>query len=821
MLRHRLAGLVTLFLVAPAARAEEPFRPDPLSVRREGAGFRYPQAGWTVLHIEGKPYDRGYQHGRLLAAEIAGHIRALSVMQSKTAPADAWNMTRTLVGATCLRKFDREFLEEMKGIADGATAGGATVGDRPIDLTDVAGINLAAIEFEFLDAALRATPDGLEGVKFPKPAPAAPKPDQAHHCSAFAATGPATADGKIVFGHITMWGLYPAAQFNVWLDVKPEKGHRVVMQTFPGGIFSGLDYYINSAGLMLTETTIRQTRFNPDGTPLANRCRRAMQYADTIDGLIKELATGNNGLYTNEWLIGDANTDEVAMFELGTTAERLWRSSKKEWVLPGTEGFYWGCNNTKDRKVQLDTVASVLGRPEDVSWRPSDRDKAWLGLFRDRRGQVDVAFGKFAFSAAPLAKLSSLDAKVTTSDLAKQLKSHALFGPPYGRVWAPKPQERDRYPDVRALVPNDWTVIGPVEPGKADRVAVDLSGPAAPRPPATRTVPAWHGTLLPKTDADLWLTAGSAAYEPIAALAGGEPTPARAEAAQLALFRYRSSYLAARANRPDWRRAGGTPPSPLDAELDRDRWHREQVGYGALTLHALKEFVGPTQFVEAMDGFSRARAGKEVTATEFVADLAERTGRDVAGWLAKWAGDPRIDGATFAVNDWLLAPESALIVYGTRADAAANREAATALRDGVLNGGWNVAIPVKADAEVTDADLKGRHVLLVGRPATNAVAARHAAAFPVTFGSGSVRVREQDYAHEGTAVVAAGTNPTDPKYSVVLVAGLSAEATYRAAGRSAQQVSGEVCVLPAGGSARPMVVTRSKAAVPIKAPAGR
>jgi hypothetical protein len=263
------------------------------------------------------------------------------------------------------------------------------------------------------------------------------------------------------------------------------------------------------------------------------------------------------------------------------------------------------------------------------------------------------------------------------------------------------------------------------------------------------------------------------------------------------------------------------PPSPLDAELDRDRWHREQVGYGVQTLHTLKGFVGPAKFVEAMDAFSRAHAGKEVTVAEFAEDLGKRTGQDVAGWLAKWAGDPQIGGATFAVNHWLLAPESALIVYGTKADAAANREAATALRDGILNGGWNVGIPVKADTEVTDAALKGRHVLLIGRPGTNAVAARHAAAFPVTFGSGSVRVQERYYAHEGTAIVAAGTNPTDPRFSVVLIAGLSADATYRAASQSAHQVSGEVCVLPAGGTAKSMVVTRFKPPVPAKAPVGR
>jgi hypothetical protein len=280
----------------------------------------------------------------------------------------------------------------------------------------------------------------------------------------------------------------------------------------------------------------------------------------------------------------------------------------------------------------------------------------------------------------------------------------------------------------------------------------------------------------------------------------------------------------AKANRPDWRRNGGTTPSPIDVELDRDRWHREQVGYGALTLHELKGFLGEAKFVAAMDAFSRAHAGKddkEVTVTEFVEDLSRRTGEDVAGWLAKWSEAPRVGGATFAVNHWLAAPESAIIIYGTRAESAANREAAAALRDGVLKGAWNVAIPMKSDSEVSEADLKGKHVLLVGRPATNAVATRHAAAFPLTFGSGSVRIIDQHYAHEGTAIVAAGTNPTDPRFSVVLIAGLSADATYRAAGRAVQQVSGEVCILPASGAARPIVVTRTRPPVATKTDSGR
>ena len=44
------------------------------------------------------------------------------------------------------------------------------------------------------------------------------------HCSAFAATGPATRDGKMVIGHVTWWPLTLAEQTNVMLDIKPDNG---------------------------------------------------------------------------------------------------------------------------------------------------------------------------------------------------------------------------------------------------------------------------------------------------------------------------------------------------------------------------------------------------------------------------------------------------------------------------------------------------------------------------------------------------------------------------------------------------------------------
>ena len=91
--RSVLATLLSAACLATLAAAERfpvappaDFSPDPASVIREGSGYRYTQSGWIVLHIEGEPYERGYQHGKLLAAEIAEHIQSLANVRSPKAP---------------------------------------------------------------------------------------------------------------------------------------------------------------------------------------------------------------------------------------------------------------------------------------------------------------------------------------------------------------------------------------------------------------------------------------------------------------------------------------------------------------------------------------------------------------------------------------------------------------------------------------------------------------------------------------------------------------------------------------------------------------
>src|SRR5262249_8271967 len=139
---------------------------------------------------------------------------------------------------------------------------------------------------------------------------------------------------------------------------------------------------------------------------------------------------------------------------------------------------------------------------------------------------------------------------------------------------------------------------------------------------------------------------------------------------------------------------------------------------------------------------------------------------------------------------------------------ATNREAAEALQRGIVERGSNFTVPIKADKDVTDADLQSHHVLLIGRPDSNAVVNRFRDALPVTFGSRSFVVRNQTYAHARSAVIAAGENPLNKRFSIVVLAGLGGESTLEApaalTGRKA--AAAEVLVLPHGEKPRALVV---------------
>ena len=394
------------------------------TVRWAGKGFRYEMGGWTFLHIEGAPYARGRQHGELMADEIVRYMTKLGVLKNAADPVRGWADQRELADALFFRKFEVEYLEEMKGIADGAAKAGAKFKGRDLDLLDIVTLN-SAVDMSSLQDGLAHAPNPLTGRTFMTGDDELAKGGEGDHCSSFVATGGATKSGRFIFTQLFMWNGYTGTEWNVMLDIVPEQGHRLVMQTFAGGIHSGTDWYLNSSGLVIGETTVGQTPFNADGTPQSNRIRKAAQYATSIDEVAAILFKQNNGLYTNDWTMADAKTDEGACFLLGTEKTRLWRTGSKDKPAdtPGNhKDFIWANNNNRDLAVRGEYGANPENAPADLAFNTWNRDIAFQEAFKAHgQGGFDIDAATRLLATSPINRPHACDGKLTTAEMAEKL----------------------------------------------------------------------------------------------------------------------------------------------------------------------------------------------------------------------------------------------------------------------------------------------------------------------------------------------------------------------------------------------------------------
>jgi hypothetical protein len=494
----------------------------PETVRWCGPAFRYNEKGWTFVHIEGEPYARGVQYGTLLSREICSYIEKLAVGANAADPKDGWSSMRTLTDALLFRKYDEEFLLEMKGISDGAAKAGGMILGRPIELLDVVTMN-SSVDLGQLDGALAKTTSPLSGRTFHADEDEVAAPERLHKCSSFLANGSATPDGGIVFGQIFMWNGYQGVHWNVICDVVPAKGHRLVYETFPGGIHSGADFYINDAGIMIGETTVMQSPFDMEGTPQSSRIRKAAQYAESIDDVVRILTEKNNGLYTNDWLIGDAKSNETAILLLGTKKWHLWRSGKHDFP-GGTTDFYWSVNNAKDPDVRKEYAPDPSNAPVDLAFSTWNRDIAFVNFYNQHKGKIDATAAFNVLATSPINRPHACDGKVTTTEMAKQMMFYAHFGKVTLREKFPEKNSR-LIQDLPNAIPHlslGYTAFSPVFVAEQLKALKRRQEPPAPlrADDVSGTGDAytfdksllWHNTVYPASDADNWFVSGSAAY---------------------------------------------------------------------------------------------------------------------------------------------------------------------------------------------------------------------------------------------------------------------------------------------------------------------
>lgn len=322
--------------------------------------IRIEKNGWIYLHIEGAPFERGFQRGYLTAKEIDEFFKTTAFTQKFETAKD---MDFFVQAATKLfkNKVPEEYVDEMKGMVAGIKKTG-----REITYEQMLFMN------GFIDILWHWYPQQKGDHKKPEPG-----------CSAFIATGDVTADGKIVMAH-NSWYFYNILCFcNIIIDLVPEQGNRILIQSWGPCLYSGTDFFITSAGLMGTETTIGGfSGFDSSGTPVFVRARKAMQYASNIDEWADIMINNNNGAYANSWLIGDYKTNEIARLELGLKNHRL---EKKK------NGYFTGSNIVDDVKILREETAAVY---DDVRNFCVARRVRWNQLMKQNYGKVDIEIAK-------------------------------------------------------------------------------------------------------------------------------------------------------------------------------------------------------------------------------------------------------------------------------------------------------------------------------------------------------------------------------------------------------------------------------------------
>jgi hypothetical protein len=202
---------------------------DELQERLQNAR-RFYKNGWILLHIEGTPYERGLQHGYLLAREIGDVLKTLEHITLFNT-GKQFHFFVDVADKMFTPHIDKEYIEEIRGIADGAAAAG--------------------IQTSFEE--ILAWNGYMELVNYWWPR--AQKKHEEHaaekqHCSAFIATGAATRSQGIVMAH-NSWDRFVIGQhMNIILDIAPSEGYRMFMQSGPGYIDSFTDFFITGAGIV-------------------------------------------------------------------------------------------------------------------------------------------------------------------------------------------------------------------------------------------------------------------------------------------------------------------------------------------------------------------------------------------------------------------------------------------------------------------------------------------------------------------------------------------------------------------------------------------
>jgi hypothetical protein len=391
-----------LLLLAAGLCAAPPARDTQTDPRLKKAFRRPDQNGWIFVHLEGTPQEIGFQHGYLLAREIEDAQRVVALGLTHDSRKD-YAFFRTAAEKMLWPRVEAEYRDELKGMVEGLRARGSV-----LDLWDVVALN-AWLELTPYYTNWYDQQHQLSFVKRPVP----------EHCSAFAATGSYTRDGKIVIAHNNWNDYMEGSRWNVIFDIAPSQGYRILMDGMPGLIHSGDDFGVNSAGITITETTIGYfSGFDPAGVPEFVRARKAMQYSASIDDFARIMKEGNNGGYADNWLVADNKNNEIASLELGLKHVTLERTK---------DGYFAGANFPLNAQLIKDEAPDYLANDRSIS--SNARRIRWEQLMEENKGRIDVPAAQLFLAD----HFDTYDQKIAPSE--RTLCGHVDLSPRGDKPW--------------------------------------------------------------------------------------------------------------------------------------------------------------------------------------------------------------------------------------------------------------------------------------------------------------------------------------------------------------------------------------------------